>query len=197
MNMKSLIRNTVAVLLFVVAGAGVFAAELPVKVKVAGEKSIELSLEQISGKVWITFKDKNGNVFYSKKIKDLNSYTVKYDLAAFPDGEYHLELDAANQTLNVPVTIVDGTVMIREELAQAPAISNKGNVIAVELAGKTNKTWNVIIKNDKGELIFTEIVANEKRSQRKYDLSNLGSGAYTLQFNSSGNSFSHQVIVKN
>ena len=170
---------------------------MPVKVKVAGEKSIELSLEQITGKVWITFKDKGGNIFYTKRIKDLNSYTVKYDLAAFPDGEYQLELDAANQTLNVPVTIVGGTVMLKEELAQAPAITNKGNVVAVELSGKTNKAWNVMIKSDKGEVIFTETVANEKNSKRKYDLSNLNNGSYILQFNSAGNSFTHQVIVKN
>ncbi len=162
-----------------------------------GEKSIELSLEQISGKVWISFKDKSGNVFYTKRIKDLNSYTVKYDLAAFPDGEYQLELEASSQTLNVPVTIVDGTVMLKEELATAPAISNKGNVVAVELSGKLSKSWEVFVINSRGELIFKETVQNEMRAKRKYDLSNLNNGAYILQFNSAGNSFSHQVIVKN
>jgi hypothetical protein len=197
MHMKNLVKNVIAVVLLVVSGAGVSATELPVKVKVAGDKSIELSLEEISGKVWITFKDKNGYVFYTKKIKDLTSYTVKYDLAAFPDGEYQLELDASSQTLNVPVTIMGGTVMLKEELADAPAISTRGNVVAVELKGKTNMTWNVLITNLQGELIFNETVENEERAKRKYDLSNLNNGAYTLQFKSAGNSFSHQVIVKN
>jgi hypothetical protein len=197
MHMKNLVKNVIAVVLLVVSGAGVSATELPVKVKVAGDKSIELSLEEISGKVWITFKDMNGYVFYTKKIKDLTSYTVKYDLAAFPDGEYQLELDASSQTLNVPVTIMGGTVMLKEELADAPAISTRGNVVAVELKGKTNMTWNVLITNLQGELIFNETVENEERAKRKYDLSNLNNGAYTLQFKSAGNSFSHQVIVKN
>jgi hypothetical protein len=197
MHMKNLVKNVIAVVLLVVSGAGVSATELPVKVKVAGDKSIELSLEEISGKVWITFKDMNGYVFYTKKIKDLTSYTVKYDLAAFPDGEYQLELDASSQTLNVPVTIMGGTVMLKEELADAPAISTRGNVVAVELKGKTNMTWNVLITNLQGELVFNETVENEERAKRKYDLSNLNNGAYTLQFKSAGNSFSHQVIVKN
>ena len=197
MHMKSLIKNVVAVILLVVSGTGVSAAELPVTVKVSGEKSIELSLEQISGKVWITFKDNSGNVFYTKKVKDLNSYTVKYDLAAFPDGEYQLELEASSQKLNVPVTILNGVVILKEELAKAPRISNKGNVVSVELSGKIAKTWDVMIKDYRGMVIFKENIENEQNAMRKYDLSNLTTGDYTIQFSSAGNTFFHHVVVEN
>ncbi len=195
--MKSLVMNVIAVVLLVVSATIVAAAEVPVKIKVAGEKSIELSLGEISGKVWISFKDQNGNVFYTKKIKDLSSYTVKYDLAAFPDGEYQLELHGSEQTLNIPVTISKGILVLKEAIVSAPIVANNGNVVAVKLSGDTKNAWNIMIKNTAGDLIFIETVENSSNAQRKYDLSNLNAGEYTLQFSTAGNSFSHQVMVKN
>ncbi len=192
--MKNLINKSIVVALLVLTVASVSVAEVPVSVKVAGEKSIELFLGEISGKVWISFKDKEGNVYYSKRIKDLTSYKVKYDLAAFPDGEYQLELSESTQTLNVPVTIENGIVNLKEELAAAPSLSKKGNMVAVELSGKQYKTWDVLIKNEEGELIFAETIENEKVSKRKYDLSNLNDGKYILEFTSAGNSFTHSIV---
>ena len=195
--MKNLVKNLIAMVLVAVAVASVSATEVPVQVKVADEKSIELFLGEISGKVWISFKNDEGYVFYSKKIKDLSSYKVTYDLAAFPDGEYKLELNASDQTMNVPVTISNGILTVKEELAAAPVVSTNGNLVAVELSGKTNNAWDVMIKSTDGELIFKETVENSTSAKRKYDLSNLNNGAYTLQFTSAGNSFSHNVLVKN
>lgn len=196
-NMKNLVKNIIAIVLVVVSVGSATAKETPVKVIVAGEKSIELSLGEISGKVWISFKNDLGYVFYSKKVKDLSSYKVKYDLAAFPDGEYRLELNASTHTLNVPVTIENGTVTLKEELATAPVVSNKQNVVAVELSGETSNAWYVMIKNNDGELLFKETVENSSSATRKYDLSNLDKGIYTLHFSTAGNTFSHNVSVKN
>lgn len=192
--MKNLIKKSIVVALLLVTVVSVYAVEVPVSIRVAGEKSIELFLGEISGKVWISFKDMEGNVYYSKRIKDLTSYKVKYDLGAFPDGEYQLELSESTQTLNVPVTIENGNVTLKEEVAAAPVFSKRGNMVSVELSGKQEKTWDVLIKNEDGELIFKETVENEKISKRKYDLSNLNDGKYTLQFTSAGNSFSHSVV---
>lgn len=195
--MKNLIKNVIAFVLIVASIASASANEVPVSVKVAGEKSIELMLGEFSGKVWISFKDQNGYVFYTKKIKDQSSYKVKYDLVAFPDGEYQLMVDGNSQSLNVPVTIAKGIVTLKEELASAPVVSNNGNVAIVELSGNTKNVWDVKISNTEGELIFKETVAHGAPSKRKYDLSNLNNGAYTLQFSTAGNSFSHNVMVKN
>lgn len=197
MHMKTLVSKTIAALLIVISVVSESHAAVPVKVTVAGEKSIELFLGEISGKVWISFTDQKGLVFYSKKIKDLTSYKVKYDLAAFPDGNYQLELNASNQQIKVPVTIVNGIVMLKEELANAPVVSNDGNVVEVKLNSVAKSDWNVTIQDTTGELIFKETVANKYLAKRKYDLSNLNSGMYTLHFNIDGNSFSHDVVVKN
>lgn len=183
------------VLLVTVSNAS--AVEAPVKVSVVGEKSIALFFGQISGKVWITFQDTNGTIFYSKRIKDLTSYTAKYNLEAFPDGKYVLELVSADRKLNVPVLIVDGAVTLEEEVAAAPVVSSRGNMVAVELSGDAKKAWDVIIKNTEGDLIFKETVETGENARRKYNLSNLNNGEYTLQFINAGNTFSHNVVVKN
>jgi len=195
--MKNLVKNLIAMVLVVVSVASTSAKEAPVKIRVAGEKSIELFLGEISGKVWISFKDDNGDVIYSKRIKNLTSYRAKYDLATLPDGEYKFELYSADQTLNLPVTIAEGAVTLKEKVAAAPVVSKRGNTVSVDLSGNTEVAWDVIIRNEIGELVFTETVENEQNSKRKYDLSNLDKGAYTVQFNAAGNSFSHNVIVKN
>lgn len=197
MHMKNLMNKTIAILLIAISVCSVSNAAVPVKVTVSGEKSIELFLGEISGKVWISFADQKGHVFYSKKIKDLTSYKVKYDLAAFPDGEYQLDLSAADQQISVPVSIVNGVVTLTEEMAKAPVVSNNGNEVAVELKGLAKSEWHVLIYDTTGELIFKETVGNESIARRKYDLSNLNSGRYTLHFSIEGNSFSHNVLVKN
>src|SRR5690606_29226791 len=145
--MKNLVKNLIAVVLVVVSVASASAKEVPIKIKVAGEKSIELFLGEISGKVWISFKDDNGDVIYSKRIKNLTFYRAKYDLATLPDGEYKFELYADDQTLNLPVTIAEGTVALKEKVAAAPVVSKRGNTVSVDLSGNKETAWDVIIRN--------------------------------------------------
>ncbi len=182
----------VAMMLLIAANAS--AADAPVKVSVTGEKSIALFFGEISGKTWITFQDENGTIFYSKRIKDLTSYAANYNLNAFPDGKYRLELTSANKKVNVPVLIIDGAVTVEEEIIAAPAISSKENMVAVAFSGKQDTAWSVFIKDESGTVVFTETVENgEKLSKRKYNLTNLNRGKYYFEFNTNGSTFTHSV----
>lgn len=196
MNMKNVIKNVMVAFVLLITVSAASAIESPVKVSVTGGKSIALFFGEISGKVWITFQDNEGTVFYSKRIKDLTSYSANYNLEAFPDGKYRLELVSTDRKLNIPVSIVDGTVTLKEEeMVAAPAISSRENMVAVAFSGKKESEWNVFIKDESGNVIFTEKVENgKKQSNRKYNLTGLNRGKYYFEFYSDGNSFTHSVV---
>jgi len=121
-TMKKMIKNglvAAAIMLAVVANAD---TELPVKVSVSGEQTIGLFINQIDGRVWITLKDEDGQIIYSKTVKDKATYAVEYDLRNLPDGAYMVDFEDANLTKRVNLMIVDGKVAVVNPVAQVVSI---------------------------------------------------------------------------
>lgn len=117
--MKKMIKNgfvAAAIMLAVVVSAS--GTELPVKVAVSGDKTIGLFLNDIDGKVRISLKDDEGQVLYSKTVKDIPSYAVEYDLRNLPDGSYIVEFEDANLKKRVNLIIVGGKVAINNPVVQ-------------------------------------------------------------------------------
>ena len=102
-----------AVAMFVFATmVTVFGAEVPVNVVASGERSVNLYVGKVEGKVGISFVDKKGYVFHSKTLKDIKSYGIQYDLNELPDGTYTLTIKQADQITNVMVEISQGKVTV-------------------------------------------------------------------------------------
>ncbi|HNP95678.1 MAG TPA: hypothetical protein PKJ63_08615 [Cyclobacteriaceae bacterium] len=117
--MKKMIKNgLVAAALMCAVVVSASGTELPVKVAVSGEKSIGLFINEISEKIWISLRDEDGQVIYSKTLKGQKNYAVEYDLRNLPDGSYMVEFEDANLRKRVHLVIVEGKVAISNPVAQ-------------------------------------------------------------------------------
>jgi len=116
-------KKGLAVALVMMAVAFSASANVPVKVKVTEEKSLCLFFGEISGKVWISFKDQAGYTLYSNRLKERKSYAVQYDLQSLPDGTYTLVLEDGTQTKTLNVVIINGKVGVNREVAYTEPVS--------------------------------------------------------------------------
>lgn len=111
--MKKVIKNgLVAAAIMLAAVVTVSGAELPVKVSVTGEKAIALLINDVAERVWIILRDSDGQVIYSKVVKNRDSYAVEYDLQNLPDGAYMVDFENAEQRKRMNFVIENGKVSI-------------------------------------------------------------------------------------
>jgi len=111
--MKTVMKNGLIAMAFVFAFfSNASAMEVPVNVKVAGEKSVYVFLGQISGQVSISIKDEDGLVLYSRNVRNKEAYSVQYDLRNLPDGIYVLELKEAGETKKVSLLMFGEKVSV-------------------------------------------------------------------------------------
>lgn len=111
--MKKMIKNGfVAAAIMLAAVVNVSGAELPVKVSVTGEKAIGLFINDITERVWIVLRDNEGQVIYSKVVKNRDSYAVEYDLHNLPDGAYMVDFENNDQRKRLNFVIENGKVVI-------------------------------------------------------------------------------------
>lgn len=171
----------------------VFGAELPVNVVATGEKSVNLYFGEVEGKVWISLADQNGHVFHSKSLRDIKSYSLKYDLNSLPDGVYVLLLERADQSKHINLEIVEGKVSVKSNFVPKPSVNVVGSVVSVEV-DPNQSNWTISIEDLERNIVFQETtVASAKRT---YDLSNLPLGDYLFEFRANGNSFMERISLK-
>ncbi len=192
---KSLKFGVAAAVIAFATIIGVFGTELPVNVVVAGDKSVSLYFGEVEGKVWISLHDQEGYVFHSKKLKDIKSYGIQYELKDLPDGTYVLALEQADRSKNVKIEISNGIVSVINNYVAKPSVQVSNQKVIVEFEKLAEVDWNISIADFDHNVVFKDTMKGAL-TKRTYDLSNLPMGEYVFELKANGNSFTEYITLK-
>lgn len=114
---NSIVKGLVGLAMAMMVVVAAEAKELPIKILAVGDKSVNLYFKEIEGKVYISVADESGFVFHAKRIKDIKSYAIQYDLSELPDGIYFLELEGEGKKEKVNLVLTDGKLIVGNAIA--------------------------------------------------------------------------------
>ena len=166
-----------------------------VKIEKTGVKTFAVIAYGLNeGETEIAFRDQDGRILYSSTLKGGERYAKKLDLNNLPNGKYVLEVENKATFTATPLEVnaftaiaqFDGQVSILK-----PLVHQKGGKLDVILP--TEVQADVTIYDNNARKIATETVAGS--SLKRFDLSRLEKGDYTVMVKTGGRNFIQSVSL--
>jgi len=179
--MKAIILNV----LFLVASATLASAGTSPLIQItesANTKKVSVVLEGLSAPATITIEDANGEVLIEEKAK--GKFAKSFNLNRLPQGEYRLVVNTGMVETVQPLSLTKEIVVLTEAAryeVYAPAINVNENF--VDLSFLNNRFGNVyvVFLDKNGDVVYEENIQNALKVEKRYDLSRLPKGDYSVR----------------
>jgi hypothetical protein len=160
---------------------------------IEGSKKISVSLDGVSESAKIELFDPEGGVIMSKKVKT-SSYHAIFDLAALPEGTYLLSVFLTNKEWVQPVIKNEYGIAIDKKAAKEyfnPTFHNVGKKIDFAMFNQFLSPVEIQILNQNGLQVFREKMGSVLRVEKRFNLSTLEAGDYTMVVRANGRNYYH------
>ena len=139
----------------------------------------------------VKIRQADGTVILEETVKTGN--LRKYNLKNLPAGDYVLEMSDKFRITEQSFSIKQEAVQLATDVATTfkPVIANKNNSVDVNLMTQGKEAF-VSIFDTKGETLFEE-KCERTSVHRRYDISRLPAGEYTVFVQLGGRSFTEKV----
>ncbi|UII28122.1 hypothetical protein LVD15_06760 [Fulvivirga maritima] len=200
--MKQLIKNSLLVILFSTSLLSfAFGASPYVKVKRYDAKKFVVIVKSANPTdLQISLRDRNDYELYSERHADVkDGYAKKFDVADLPDGNYFLEIENAQKIDVYSLEIAQGELSIENENRVAifkPQVFQKGNQVDIAMLKYLNVPMKFSILNNTNDIIYEDTLADSQSVNKRYDMSKLDPGIYTLKFNLAGRLFTKSIDIQ-
>lgn len=189
-------RNLLTIMMVMVS-TFVFANDnLTVKVERVNAKSIAVSISGMEAiKTQVQLKSENGSILYKASANNEN-FAQRLDLNALPTGSYSLEVENSQSFTTTPVVIATDSAFVNvadQVTIIKPVILMNGRSLDVVLPSEEAAAVLVTIFDKDMNKLATEPIKGE--SLKRFDLSKLGSGSYTVKMETKGKSFIQSVSL--
>lgn len=193
MKTKSLLLTAMAVF---VAATG-FATQLPTMnvIPVQNEKALVAFETMSPANFELSLKNQRGETIYYKKSEEpVQSYRLVFDLQELEDGNYHVNLNHGNCTLDRLITISNGTnLKVGEEIRMfSPYYKFENNTLQISYLNNSQKNVFLNIFRD-GQHITGKKLGKEMCIQKALDFSKLEKGTYNVVLSNNSNEFQFTV----
>ncbi|ELR70730.1 hypothetical protein C900_03503 [Fulvivirga imtechensis AK7] len=151
-----------------------------------------------ASRINVSLKDSYDFELYKESYKNKNNYVKGFDLEPLPDGQYFLEIESNETIEKFSLSIRNNWLSIDQEsrlVMHKPRVTQKGNNMDVALLN-TDSTLKLSILDKANEVIFQEIVADNGNLSRRYDISQLDPGYYTVLIEVAGRNFRERIHIK-
>ncbi|MFT6969444.1 MAG: hypothetical protein ACJAXX_000001 [Roseivirga sp.] len=170
-----------------------------VKVQSVGAKTIALSAIGFgTGETQIKLVDEKGTILHIERIVGKNEYSKKFDLSSLKVGTYYIEVEneTSFSTISVAVSAITTNVLEDSKVViMKPVIRRNGNLLDILLPGENTADVEVSIYDSNLKRVFNEKVA-QNSDMRRYNLSQLARGGYSIKMITEGKEFIQFVAVK-
>lgn len=168
-----------------------------VKVERVGAKSVAVIAYHLGEEsTQIQLKSNNGKTLYRANVEQGNQFAQRLNLTAIAAGDYTLEIENNSTFTAIPVKMGKDSAFINsadQVTIVKPKICLTGSNLDVLTADISNDVW-VSIYNDQNQRIALERISDA--SMKRFNLSNLNDGNYTVQMATKGRKFVQSVALK-
>ena len=195
MKILSIMKTRVSfiTLLLCIATFVVRASSPEVTVVDAGQKSFALYIENAeSNYIQVALKDKNGVTLVNDRIRKADSFGRKYNLVNLPAGDYQLFVEDGPKIVTQPITVNETSLQIpvqRKTEIFAPAVQLNQDKLDYTLLCLNPTAVTIEIIDEVGHTNYAASTEEKGSIQRRFNLSNLSSGQYTIITKLKGDSY--------
>ncbi len=198
MNMKTVIKFS---LLSVFAMTSYFvSANAYFNVKSAGDKTFVLSFQKpLSMDAQFRIEDQDGQILFIEALEKGTHAAKKYNMSNLPEGEYFLYLEDEMSLKLQPVVLKPAGLVVepakRTEVFKPIVTMNEGKM-DFSLLHLSGQPVSIEILNAQGDVLYNEPKAESGSIQRRFDLTNLPAGDYSVAVRTDDNTFYKKVSIR-
>lgn len=156
---------------------------LSIQIRVEEEKSFSLHLDNLKDKaVEIRLVDKNGYTLITEQVANQQTYAKRFNLMNLPTGLYQIEVES-DLSLQIRTLFVkkDGLELAEDgKEIYKPVINQKPDYLDLSLLQLKRANTTLQIRDAYGTVLFSEKVYQFGSIQKRFNLSQLEPGSYTL-----------------
>lgn len=128
-------------------------------VDVTGEKTFELELTNVNGKMTVYLTDKDAKVYHENSLKVQDDLKMTFDVSDLENGVYTLVMRDELKLQAMPVVVTADQIEVKtQELSKVffPQIDAENDVVLVKMLSDDTNALNIKIESDNGELLYEE-----------------------------------------
>lgn len=147
-----------------------------------GTKKISISLNDLNSTTKIELVDLQGIILTATKVKTPN-YNSIFDLSTLPEGKYFLSIYLNNKEWVQPIVINKISLIIDKKAIKeyfSPVFNVNGTKLDLVMLNQFLSPVEIQILNQNGQPVFNEKLGSVLRVEKRFDLSTLEPGNYTM-----------------
>jgi hypothetical protein len=168
-------------------------------VKIASNaKNVIVNLGDVQNEeIKITLVDDDQNILLTETVKDVKSFTKRYNVSRLYDGSYKMIITKKTVRTVQPFSIEKGIVKMsnldKKEKFLPTLTFNNGKLDVNVLLGNYS---NIVVKlfDNEGREVMTDNHYAEFKLNKRYDLVKLPTGVYVAQVMAGDETFSYTVV---
>ena len=198
--MKTLKASMAAVLLWTTLFVSAYGTTPYIKVTSYDQKKFFLIIKNTdSSTVNVELKDVDNFRLYKETNIQNDEYLKGFDMQSLPDGEYILEIENNQQIEMFALSIINGKLSINRDsrlVIHKPSINQTGNKVDVALQKLHEEPSKLAILDNTNDIIYEDTLADNGNLTKRYDMSRLGPGSYTMRIDIAGKYFSQSIRIQ-
>ncbi len=163
-----------------------------------GFKQIVVELYGFSSALAITLSNEKGQVLMEEEVPPSKSFSKILDLSKLRPGQYSIQVASELRETVQPLYITAADIILYEGQRVehfAPSARLTGRHLDVNWFNTRVATMEVAILDAHGTEIFKDTLRNVVRVERRYNLSNLRRGQYTVRLTTPRRSYYHTIEI--
>ena len=160
-----------------------------------GTKKISISLNELHHPAKIELLDQQGIILTTTKVKTL-TYNSIFDLSPLSEGKYFLSILLDNKEWVQPLVIYQENLILDKKAVReyfSPVFKESGNKLDVIMLNQFLSPVEIQILNQDGQPVFNEKMGSVLKVEKRFDLSSLEAGTYTMIINANERNYYHTI----
>ncbi|MDQ2177145.1 hypothetical protein [Marinifilum sp. D714] len=137
--------------------------------------------------------DREGNLYYSKKVNSATTDQKLFDFSYLEDGIYKIVLSGAEENVEKEFVIEGKKLKVTDskELAEKTFFRSADNNLYVSYLAFENKTFNLSITDALGNEVFEESYTSAPTFSKKFNVAALPEGEYKVRLVSNNKEYNY------
>lgn len=152
-------------------GASANEKDFSLKVKSEKGKTVSLSINEAQN-ISLSIYGKNNEMLHEETIHSNSNVKRTYDLNAFPEGKYVLEIDTEQKFAQYEIQIKNGTAVISEKAITEifkPVLKKENGLVRLMISNTENSPVEVIIMDENRTELYTAVYPNKSSFSKVFD----------------------------
>lgn len=196
-RVKNVVLRVLLISMMTVAIPSAVFAGGEVKVKPAEKSKAVISLNELDAQsVTLSIEsDDESVIYYSKFIGNTDDYSKMFDFSKLEDGNYVIIVDAAGDLIRKPLSIRNSEVILKKaKSVTQPVFRMKDNTLLVFHNNQERDEYLISFYGNEGKFFTDEI--EDMNIAKRYDLSQLPTGSYSVSVQDSDDFYTYRFQIK-